>query len=103
MPVPVGYVAAKAGLEAAARVLAIREAPHGILTNTVRPGFTLTEPARTNPDLVEAIHADSARTPTGHLCTPDDVASAVLYLGSSANSHVNGQVVSVAGGRELAR
>jgi 3-oxoacyl-[acyl-carrier protein] reductase len=103
MPGPVGYVAAKAGLEAAARVLAIREAAHGILTNTVRPGFTLTEPARTNPDLAEAIHVESSRTPTGHLSTPDDVASAVLYLGSSANSHVNGQVVSVAGGRELAR
>jgi 3-oxoacyl-[acyl-carrier protein] reductase len=100
---PVGYVAAKAGLEAAARVLAVREAAHGILTNVVRPGFTLTEPARTNPDLAEPIRAERSRTPTDRLCTPDDVASAVVYLGSSANSHVNGQVISVAGGRELVR
>jgi 3-oxoacyl-[acyl-carrier protein] reductase len=103
MPGPVGYVAAKAGLEAATRVLAVREAAHGILTNVVRPGFTLTEPARAEPELEEAIRVESSRTPTGRLCTPDDVASTVVYLGSSANSHVNGQIISVAGGRELVR
>lgn len=41
------------------------------------------------------------RTPTGRTCTPEDVASVMAYLALAANSHIKGQVVSVAGGREL--
>ncbi|GAB2962512.1 3-oxoacyl-[acyl-carrier-protein] reductase [Micromonospora polyrhachis] len=101
---PLSYAVAKGGLETAARVLAVREARHGILTNVVRPGFTLTERALTTPFLGQkAVDSESAKTPTGRICTPEDVASAVLYLGSGANGHVNGQVLSVAGGRELVR
>lgn len=101
-PLPmVGYPAAKAALETAAHVLAIREARHGILTNVVRPGFTLTERALATRQA--AVDSESAKTPTGRICTPQDVASAVAYLGSAANGHVNGEVVSVAGGRQLTR
>src|SRR4051794_19103801 len=46
---PLAYATAKGGLETAARVLAVREARHGVLTNVVHPGFTLTERARTDP------------------------------------------------------
>jgi NAD(P)-dependent dehydrogenase (short-subunit alcohol dehydrogenase family) len=103
-PIPAGsgYSAAKSALEGAARVLATREARHGILTNVVRPGFTLTERARTTFGQA-AVDAEAAKTPTGRICTPQDVASAVAYLGSAANSHVNGEVLSVAGGRQLTR
>jgi 3-oxoacyl-[acyl-carrier protein] reductase len=98
------YPAAKGALETAARVLATREARHGILTNVVRPGFTLTERALTTPGFGRAaVDAESARTPTGRICTPEDVASAVAYLASAANGHVNGEVLSVAGGRHLTR
>jgi len=101
---PLGYATAKGALETAARVLAVREARHGILTNVVRPGFTLTDRALTSAFLgPAAIEKEASRTPTGRICTPDDVASAVTYLGSAANGHVNGQVLSVAGGRELVR
>lgn len=100
---PLAYAAAKGALEtAAARVLAVREASHGILTNVVRPGFTLTDRALT-PALRPAAIEEAARTPTRRICTPEDVASAVTYLGSAANDHINGQVLSVAGGRELVR
>ncbi|MEU4424021.1 SDR family oxidoreductase [Actinoplanes sp. NPDC024001] len=101
---PLAYPAAKGAMETAARVLAVREARHGILTNVVRPGFTLTDRALTAPFLgPKAVAEESAKTPTGRICTPDDVASAVTYLASAANGHVNGQVLSVAGGRELVR
>jgi 3-oxoacyl-[acyl-carrier protein] reductase len=101
---PLAYPAAKGAMETAARVLAVREARHGILTNVVRPGFTLTDRALTAPFLgPKAVADESAKTPTGRICTPDDVASAVTYLASAANGHVNGQVLSVAGGRELVR
>ncbi|MBV2365373.1 SDR family NAD(P)-dependent oxidoreductase [Streptomonospora nanhaiensis] len=101
---PTGYPAAKGALEAAARVLAVREARHGVLTNVVRPGFTLTERALNTPWLGrEAVESESRQTPTGRICTPEDVAAAAVFLGSGANGHVNGEVLSVAGGRQLTR
>jgi NAD(P)-dependent dehydrogenase (short-subunit alcohol dehydrogenase family) len=104
IPAGVGYGAAKGALEAAAKVLAVREARHGVLTNVVRPGFTLTERALTTPGLGQAaVDSESAQTPTGRICTPQDVASAVVYLGSAANGHANGETLSVAGGRQLTR
>jgi 3-oxoacyl-[acyl-carrier protein] reductase len=105
-PIPAGaaYPAAKGALETAAKVLAVREARHGILTNVVRPGFTLTERALNAPGFGrQVVDAEGAKTPTGRICTPEDVASAVAYLGSAANGHVNGEIVSVAGGRHLTR
>lgn len=103
-PTAPGYPAAKAAVETAARVYALREAPHGVLTNVVRPGFTLTDRALTFPGFgQDVIDAESAKTPTRRICTPEDVASATLYLGSAANTHVNGEVISVAGGRHLTR
>jgi 3-oxoacyl-[acyl-carrier protein] reductase len=103
-PAAPGYPAAKAAVEAAARVYALREAEHGILTNIVRPGFTLTDRARTVPGFgQDLIDAESAKTPTRRICTPEDVAGATLYLASTANTHINGEVLSVAGGRHLTR
>jgi NAD(P)-dependent dehydrogenase (short-subunit alcohol dehydrogenase family) len=101
---PLAYATAKGALESAARVLAVREARHGILTNIVRPGFTLTDKALNAPFLgPEAIAAESAKTPTGRICTPEDIATAITYLVSAANGHINGQTLSLAGGRELVR
>lgn len=101
---PLAYATAKGALETAARVLAVREARHGVLTNIVRPGFTLTDRALSAPFLgPEAVASESAKTPTGRICTPDDVAAAITYLASAANGHVNGQTLSLAGGRELVR
>ncbi|MEV0199414.1 SDR family oxidoreductase [Nonomuraea sp. NPDC050691] len=105
-PVPAGvtYPAAKGALETAAKVLAVREAGHGVFTNVVRPGFTLTDRVLSTPWLgQQAVDAEGAKTPTGRICTPEDVASAAVYLGSAANGHVNGEILSVAGGRHLTR
>lgn len=102
MPATVAYPTAKGAVETAAKVLAAREAQHGILTNVVRPGFTLTERALTWPGFgPELVEAESAKTPTRRIGTPEDVASAAAYLGSAANGHANGEVLSVAGGRHL--
>ncbi len=100
MPGGLTYPAAKGAVEAGARVLAVREARHGVLTNIVRPGFTLSARART---MVGAVESESSRTPTGRICTPRDVADVVAFLGSSAHNHVNGETISVSGGRELTR
>ena len=92
------YSAGKAGIHGLTKVLAEELGPAGILTNAVLPGSVLTEHAavmRSSQlrDMVE--HG----TPTGRISTPEEVASLVLYLGSAANGHVNGEIIRVTGGR----
>lgn len=103
MPGAVTYPAAKGAIEATARVLAVREAPRGILVNVVRPGFTRTDRVLGEPAFANAMEVESAETPTGRICTPEDVAMTTTYLASGANTHVNGEIVSVSGGRALTR
>lgn len=91
------YAAAKAGLHGLSRTLARELAPAGILTNVVMPGMTLTERAhRTLPQNIREQVA--SQTPTGRLTTPEDVAAAVVFLGSAANGHINGEIIRVTGG-----
>lgn len=104
MPSTAGYTASKGGLEAVTRLWAVREAHHGVLCNVVRPGFTLTDKVLNTPGLGQpAIDAEAARTPTARICTPQDVAQVVAFLATDTNTHINGQTVSVGGGRELSR
>lgn len=88
------YVAAKAGLHGLTRTMARELGAAGILTNLVMPGFTLTEGRRV-PDAVLAKVLSA--TATGRATTPEDVAQLVVFLGSSANTHVNGEQIRVDG------
>jgi NAD(P)-dependent dehydrogenase (short-subunit alcohol dehydrogenase family) len=91
------YATAKAGLHGLHRVLASELGPVGILSNVVLPGFTLTE--KNQRLLPQAMREAVARqTPTGRLTTPEDVAALIVFLGSAANGHVNGEFVRVNGG-----
>ncbi|MET8142460.1 SDR family NAD(P)-dependent oxidoreductase [Sphaerisporangium sp. NPDC005288] len=92
------YGAAKAALHGFCRSLAWEAGGEGVLANVVCPGLTLTERARTGlPDHVR--EAEAARTPTGRLSSPEDVARTVAFLGSPANGNITGQLLTVAGGR----
>lgn len=91
------YAAAKAGLHGLTRVLAHELGTIGILSNVVIPGFTLTERnLQTMPQQMRDMVAQ--QTPTGRLSTPEDVATTIVYLGSAANSQVNGVLVHASGG-----
>ena len=61
----------------------------GILTNVVAPGFTVTEDnlARFPDEVREQVRE---RTPSGRLSVPEDVAAAVVFLGSPANTNITG-------------
>ena len=91
------YTAAKAGLHGLTRTLAKELAPAGILANVVMPGLTLTERAR-RAIPGEVLDGEAARTPTGRLTAPEEVAALVVFLGSAANGHVNGENIRVTGG-----
>jgi NAD(P)-dependent dehydrogenase (short-subunit alcohol dehydrogenase family) len=93
------YATAKAGLEGLMVALKWEAGAAGVLVNIVSPGFTVTEEnlrrfADTDREPVRQ------RTPSGRLSVPDDIASAVLSLGSFANTNVTGVYLPVAGGTD---
>jgi NAD(P)-dependent dehydrogenase (short-subunit alcohol dehydrogenase family) len=93
-----GYVAAKAGLVALTKVLAGEWAPE-IRVNAVVPGYIETDLVS---DLLDRGVVDrallEARTPTGRLGRPEEVARAVAYLASDDAAYVNGATLPVDGG-----
>jgi NAD(P)-dependent dehydrogenase (short-subunit alcohol dehydrogenase family) len=93
------YATAKAGLEGLASALKWEGGEIGILINTVAPGFTITERnlASFGDKLRETVRS---RTPSGRLSVPEDVASAIVYLGSPANGNISGAYLPVAGGTD---
>ena len=93
------YATAKAGLEGLASARKWEGGQTGILINTVGPGFTVTERnlATFGDEVRESVRS---RTPSGHLSVPEDVASAIVYLGSPANGNISGAYLPVAGGTD---
>ena len=97
----VAYGVSKAALNQLTRHLAVRYGRDGIRANAIAPGFILTETAATQvPADVQVRLAEV--NPTRRLGTPDDIARVVVFLCSDAASYVNGQVVHVDGGHQIA-
>ena len=90
------YVAAKAGLHAAARALALEVAPRHIRVNVIAPGLTDTPMVRRIPGHIES---GLPSVPLGELVPAQEVAALAVHLLSDATKHLTGAVVSVDGGR----
>jgi len=93
------YATAKSALEGLAAALKWEGGEAGVLVNVVAPGFTVTERNRAHfgDEIRETVRQ---RTPSGRLSTPEDVASAVVFLASGANGNVSGAYLPVAGGTD---
>lgn len=91
------YSAAKSGVIGLTRALAKEVGPSGITVNCIAPGVidTPMNSAFSAGDMA----ALAEETPMGRIGTPDDVASAVLYLADAP--FVTGQVLGVDGGFTL--
>jgi gluconate 5-dehydrogenase len=92
------YIAAKGGLAAFARALAVEFGPEGITTNAIAPGYFATE---TNAAMVADPMVEEfvkRRIPLRRWGTPREIAGAAVFLASDAASYVNGHVLTVDGG-----
>jgi NAD(P)-dependent dehydrogenase (short-subunit alcohol dehydrogenase family) len=92
------YTSSKAAVVKLTEHMALEWGGHGIRVNAVAPGLI-------DAGMSDAIYADpevrrlrSGRVPLGRLGTADDVAEAVLFLGSEKAAYVTGQTLAVDGG-----
>lgn len=90
--------AAKAGVEALVRGLAMEFARQGVTVNAVAPGFTRKDPGAHAAYSAAQWEMVARTVPLGRLGTPDDVAAAVNFLASAEAAYVTGQIWHVNGG-----
>jgi NAD(P)-dependent dehydrogenase (short-subunit alcohol dehydrogenase family) len=97
----IAYGVSKAAINQLTRHLAARYGRDGIRANAIAPGFILTPTAEAGVP-VEIRERLAASNPTRRLGEPDDIAKVVVFLLSDAASYVNGQVIHVDGGHQIA-
>ena len=90
------YAASKAGLIGFTKTMARELAGRNVTCNAVAPGFI--ETAMTDAMPEKRREEMIANIPLGRLGGPDDIAKAVLFLGSNEASYITGHVLSVNGG-----
>lgn len=91
----------KSAIETLIRYFAVELAPAGIICNAVSPGVVRTDAVTHFPDWEEMVNAAAARTPTGALVTPVEVAKLVGFLCTDAARNIVGQTLVIDGGYEI--
>jgi len=85
------YVAAKGGLHALVRWLALRAAPGGVVVNGVAPASVRTP-------MMQGQSVDVARIPLGRMAEPDEIGWPIAFLCSRAASFMTGTILDINGG-----
>ena len=93
------YSASKAGIIGFCKSLSQEVASRGITVNVVAPGFIETPMT----EMLDEKQREKllGQVPIGRLGTPDEVASAVIYLAASEASYLTGSTLHVNGGMAM--
>jgi peroxisomal 2,4-dienoyl-CoA reductase len=101
-PGMIAPTAAKAGVEALTKTLALEWARFNILVNAIAPGPISTEGAERHLWSNQAFHDMVKRgVPLGRFGRPEDVANMAVYLASPAGDYITGATMVVDGGEWL--
>lgn len=92
------YAAAKAGVMALTRCVALEAAELGVRINAVAPSLAMHPFLHkvTSPELLAQLEAREA---FGRAATPDEVANVMVFLASDLSTYMTGEVVSVSSQR----
>jgi 3-oxoacyl-[acyl-carrier protein] reductase len=88
------YAAAKAGIHAASRSLALEVASRGITVNCIAPGI-IRSPQTEKLFIPERI---TQMVPVGRMGEPEEVAGLTDFLASSEAAYITGQIIGINGG-----
>lgn len=92
------YGAAKDGIFAVTKSMAVELATKNVNVNAVAPGYVrtaMTEPAFLDKERYEWM---LSRIPMARFGTPEDIGNTVLFLASPASDYITGEVIYVDGG-----
>jgi NAD(P)-dependent dehydrogenase (short-subunit alcohol dehydrogenase family) len=92
-----GYVAAKAGVGALTRALALDHGPNGVRVNCVAPGPIRTPLMKRNrtPDEIAMMGKIAL---AGRIGEPEEIAAGIVWLAGDGSSYVMGQTIEIDGG-----
>ncbi|GMQ24515.1 SDR family oxidoreductase [Algoriphagus sp. oki45] len=93
-----GISSAKGAVEGLTRSLAAEWAPSKIRVNAIAPSLTETPLASALLSTPEKKEASDKRHPLGRIGTPEDIASATVFLLSPQSSWMTGQILHIDGG-----
>lgn len=97
MRVP-AYAASKGAVAQLVKALSNEWAGRGVNVNAIAPGYVETEMNEALRDDAERFRQLSERIPAGRWATPEDIASAVVFLCTPYADYIHGAVLPVDGG-----
>jgi NAD(P)-dependent dehydrogenase (short-subunit alcohol dehydrogenase family) len=98
---PINYMAAKAGVHAFTKAIAVEYGPYNIRCNALAPGFSFSyaeTERRFPPELLDEM---AAKAPLGRVSEPREQAQVAAFLASDLSSFVTGAIIPVDGGWSL--